>query len=115
MPEEHNEIIVSMKILVGLTYYWPNISGVSVYANILAEELSKRKHNVRIICSKSTNPNVVGINGFSVGKGFIMPMYWLKSIEQVRWAETVNCHLPSIESFWLALWGKVFHKKVIIF
>jgi len=110
----HNEIIVSMKILIGLTYYLPNISGVTQYVSILEEELKYRKHEVKIICSKSSNKNVVGINGFSVGKGFIMPMYWYKSIEQVKWADVVNCHLPSIESIWLALWGKVFRKKVVI-
>lgn len=103
-----------MKILIGLTYYLPNISGVSVYASILVDELVQRGHKVRVICSKSSNQSVVGINGFSLGKGFIMPTYWLKSIEQVRWAEVVNCHLPSIESFWLALWGKVFGKKVVV-
>lgn len=110
----HNEIIVAVKILIGLTYYLPNISGVTQYANVLVEELVKRKHDVRIICSKSTNQNVIGINGFRFGKGCIMPMYWYKSIEQVRWADVINCHLPSIESFWLALWGKMFRKKIIV-
>lgn len=111
-----------MKILISLTYYLPNISGVSQYASILVQELNLRKHEMRVICSKSPptpslskeGAKIININGFSIGKGFIMPMYWYKSIEQVRWAEVVNCHLPSIESFWLALWGKVFHKKVIV-
>ncbi len=103
-----------MKILIGLTYYLPNISGVSQYASILAEELIARGNKVRIICAKSTNKNVVGVWGVSIGKGFIMPMYWLKSIKQVKWAEVVNCHLPSIESFWLALWAKIFKKKLIV-
>lgn len=109
-----------MKILVSLTYYLPNISGVSQYAAILVEELIKRGNKVRVIAGKTSNfklqtkEEIIGVYGFSIGKGFIMPMYWLKSIEQVRWAEVINCHLPSIESFWLALWGKVFHKKVIV-
>ena len=109
-----------MKILVSLTYYLPNISGVSQYAAILVEELIKRDNKVRVIAGKTSNfklqtkEEIIGVDGFSIGKGFIMPMYWYKSIEQVRWAEVVNCHLPSIESFWLALWGKVFHKKVIV-
>ncbi|MFA7301394.1 MAG: glycosyltransferase family 4 protein [Candidatus Shapirobacteria bacterium] len=103
-----------MKILIGLTYYLPNISGVSVYANILAEELSVRNYQVKIICSKSLNQGVVGIDGFSLGKGYIMPMYWLKSIEHVKWADVVNCHLPSIESFWLALWARIFNKKLVV-
>ena len=42
-----------MKILIGLTYYWPNISGVSVYAQLLAEELANKNHKIRVICAKS--------------------------------------------------------------
>ena len=120
----HNEIIVSVKILIGLTYYLPNRSGVTQYANILAEELDRRSHKIRILCAKTKSPpdplfdkrgvKIIRVSGFKLGKGFIMPMYWLKSIEHVRWAQAVNCHLPSIESFWLALWAKIFGKKLIV-
>jgi len=112
-----------MKILIGLTYYWPNISGVSVYAQLLAEELANKNHKIRVICAKSPpdplfeqrgGAEIFRIKGLPIGKGFIMPSYWYKSIKQVRWAEVINCHLPSIESFWLALWGKVFGKKVVV-
>jgi glycosyltransferase involved in cell wall biosynthesis len=127
----HNEIIVSVKILIGLTYYLPNISGVTQYVSILSDELVTRSHKIRIICSKSKSPlpagrqaqhpslnkegaTIINVNGFSIGKGFVMPMYWYKSIEQVRWSDVVNCHLPSIESFWLALWGRIFRKNIIV-
>ena len=111
------------RILIGVTYYCPYISGVSVYAKILAEELGKNC-SVKIISSKYQKElkkeeiiNKVKINrvpGCQIGKGFAMWQYPLISFRKVRESEIVNCHLPSIESFWLALWAKVFKKKLIV-
>ena len=107
-----------VKVLIGLTYYFPNISGVSLYAVILAEELAKRNYEVEVICGGVSREyhgvKIFGVKGFSLGKGFIMPMYWLKSFFLVKNTDVVNCHLPSIESFWLALWARVFNKKLIV-
>lgn len=107
------------KILIGLTYYLPNISGVTRYASILADELKKRKYEVRIITAKfkrglADEENIERISGFQIGKGFVMPMYWWKSIRLVKWAEVVNCHLPAVEAFWLAVWAKRFKKKLVV-
>lgn len=112
--------MIEKSILIGLTYYFPNVSGVSVYAVILAEELVKRKYVVKIITSqhkknlKTKEGNITRIPGFGLGKGFIMPMYWLKSYSLVKGVEIVNCHLPSIESVWLAWWAKILKKKLIV-
>ena len=110
---------MTVKILIGLTYYKPNISGVTEYASILAEELEKRKYEVKIITGKfkkelNCDEKITRVGGFSVGKGFIMPSYFWRSIKPVMECEVVNCHLPSIESFWLALWARIFNKKLIV-
>jgi glycosyltransferase involved in cell wall biosynthesis len=107
------------KILIGLTYYLPNISGVTRYASILAEEFKKRKYEVRIITAKykkgiQGEEKIERISGFQIGKGFIMPMYWWKSLQLVKWADIVNCHLPAVEAFWLAVWAKWFKKKLVV-
>lgn len=108
------------KILIGLTYFLPNISGVTLYAVILYEELLKRKYKVRIITSHhkkellKNDKDVVRVGGFSFGKGFVMPEYPIKSFFLVKDSDVVNCHLPSIESFWLALWAKIFGKRLIV-
>jgi glycosyltransferase involved in cell wall biosynthesis len=108
------------KILIGLTYFSPNVSGVTLYAVILYEELLKRKYKVKIITSKykkelpEKSDNIVRVAGFGVGKGFIMPTYCWQSFWEVKTCDVVNCHLPSIESFWLALWAKVLKKKLVI-
>ncbi|MBP9817133.1 glycosyltransferase family 4 protein [Candidatus Shapirobacteria bacterium] len=110
--------MVLKKILLGLTYYLPNISGVTQYAVILAEELLKRKYEVGVVCSgKSRKVNgieILGVLGFGVGKGFVMPTYFWKSFNIVKKFDVINCHLPSVESFWLAVWGKMLRKKVVV-
>ena len=109
--------MANLKILLGLTYYLPNISGVTQYAVILAEELAKRKYKVEVICSGNNRVvnkiKVRGVNGFSLGKGFVMPSYFYKSYSAVKNNDVIMCNLPSVESFWLALWAKVFSKKLI--
>lgn len=111
------------RILIGVTYYHPYISGVSVYAKILAEKLMKT-NKVEIISAKYQKGlkseelvNKVKINrvsGYQIGKGFMMWQYPLVSFRKVRSADIVNCHLPSIESFWLALWAKMLKKELIV-
>jgi len=117
------------KILIALTYYLPNISGVTQYAVILADTLAKRKYEIKILTSNPplTPPptrgskdltrrgiNIHRIWGFHIGKGFIMPNYWFISKRAVKETDIVNCHLPAVESFWLALWAKIYHKKIIV-
>jgi glycosyltransferase involved in cell wall biosynthesis len=111
------------RILVGITYYYPNISGVSVYAKILAEELAKT-NSAKIITARFQrklleNEELNGvkiqrISGWQIGKGFLMWRYPIESFKTVKNCDIINCHLPSLESFWLALWGKILNKKIVI-
>ncbi|MBI2464791.1 glycosyltransferase family 4 protein [Candidatus Shapirobacteria bacterium] len=110
--------MANKKILLGLTYYLPNISGVTQYAVILSEELVKRNYEVGVICSGKNRIwnkiNIFGVDGFCFGKGYIMPLYFWESFKLVQRYDIINCHLPSLESFWLALWGKLFNKKIVV-
>lgn len=111
------------RILIGVTYYFPNVSGVSIYAKILAEELAKSE-KVEIISSRfrkelkkeeeNEGVKILRIDGRQIGKGFLMWEYPKKSLKIVKNCDIINCHLPSIEAFWLALWGKILKKKVIV-
>lgn len=108
---------------MGLTYYRPNISGVTQYAVILAEALAKRKYIVEVISSADRSREGVevvediSINrvaGLRLGKGYLMPTYPFVSWKLVKKSDVVNCHLPSIESFWLAVWAKLLGKKLVV-
>lgn len=114
-----------MKILITTTYYLPNISGITIYINILAEELVKRGHEVTILTSwhdKKTKTEET-INGvkikrlpvwFYIGKGPICPSFLFKSIIEITKNQIVNCHLPQPESIWVTLWAKIFFKKTFL-
>lgn len=111
------------RILIGVTYYYPNISGVSVYAKILAEELAKT-NSVKIISARFQKKlpeneelnrvKIQRINGWQISKGFLMWQYPRQSFKAVKRSDIVNCHLPSMEAFWLAMWGKILKKKIVI-
>lgn len=111
------------RILVGVTYYYPNISGVSQYAKVLAEELAKNS-KVEIISSRFRKElaksemvngvNVERIDGWQINKGILMWQYPIKSFWAVKRNEIINCHLPSMEAIWLAFWAKILRKKLII-
>lgn len=112
------------RIGLGITYYLPNLSGLTVYAQRLAEELVKRGYEVVVLSARFEKKlkkeeiingvKVKRLGGQKIGKGFLMWSYPKESLKMVLRVDVVNCHLPSIESFWLALWGKVFRKKVVI-
>jgi glycosyltransferase involved in cell wall biosynthesis len=114
-----------MKILVGITYYLPNVSGVTIYAKRLVEELVKKGHQVTVLTSHydCSLPRSEVINGVEVirspvvlkiGKGVIMPFLPGQVFQQMVKADVVNCHLPQFESFVFAVIGKLFKKKVFL-
>lgn len=112
------------KILIALTYYLPNISGLSWYAMILAEELAKKGNEIKVIgakfdsklrnCEEINRVKVERMGGFRLGKGFIMPNYWWKIGFLVKKSEIVIVNLPGVENFWTALWAKILQKKLFV-
>ena len=111
--------------MISTTYYLPNVSGITVYIKILAEEMVKRGHEVTILTSwhdKNTKQEEV-INGvrikrlkiwFKVGKGPIYPALIGRSIKEIKKCDVVNCHLPQPESIWVGLVAKILKKKLIL-
>jgi glycosyltransferase involved in cell wall biosynthesis len=114
-----------MKILIGITYYWPNVSGLSAYVKRLAEALVKKGYEVTILTSRHDKslPKKQIINGVTivrshvgvtVGKGVIMPFLLFDIIRLAKNHQVINCHLPQFESFLFALVGKISNKTVIL-
>jgi len=114
-----------MKILIGLSYYYPNLSGLTIYAKKLAEGLVEKGYEVEIITSRhdSKLKSKDVINGVKIirlwtplifGRGPVMPTYALSAFLLVFKSNIVNCHLPSFEAIILCLWAKILRKKIII-
>lgn len=114
-----------MKILISITYYYPNISGLTIYAKRLGEELAKKGHDVTVLTSRHKDSlaveetvNEVKIKRssvwFQIGKGVFMPYLLRDAIKLIRDVDVVICNLPQFESFILAITGKVMGKKVIL-
>ena len=112
------------KTLICLSYYKPNISGVTVYAEILAKILKKRGSKVSVLCSRAEGyegeSNEDGIRiirswvMFRIGKGLVMPFFVWDSYKEVKRNDLINCHLPQLESFIVAVWAKILRKRLII-
>lgn len=114
-----------MKILISTPYYLPNVSGITIYIKILAEELTKRGHQITILTNHHdlTTKKEEILNGvkikrfkiaFMIGKGPISFAFLKESIKEIRNNDVVNCHLPQPESLWLAIWSRLFNKKIFL-
>jgi len=112
------------RLLIGLTYYSPNISGVTIYAQLLAKKMAEAGYEVRVLCSRPNGMKKFGVENkvkitrswvwLTVGKGVLMPNYWWDSLREVKNSDVVNCHLPQLESLMLAIWAKIFGKKLVV-
>lgn len=119
-----NLMMVRKSILVGLTYYHPNTSGLSHYGKILAEELADKGYQIEVVCGRHHNKlakreTIAGVVvnrlwAIRLGKGLVMPSYFWKVMMMAKQADLVHCHLPSIECWWLGFWAKVFNKKILV-
>ncbi|MCX6782378.1 MAG: glycosyltransferase family 4 protein [Candidatus Levybacteria bacterium] len=112
-----------MKILITLTYYYPYISGLSIYTKNLAEELVKKGFNINILTSQhEKNLSILDyINGvilirvpysFKLHKGFIMFSYPIYVINQLLLCDIVIIHLPQAESIITVFLAKILRKKI---
>ena len=113
------------KILISLTYFEPNISGVTVYAKRLAEGLVSLGHEVTILTShyQKQLPLEENRNGLRIvrspvlarlGKGVLMPFFPFTAYRLIKEVDSVNCHLPQFEALFLAFWAKLLGKKLIL-
>lgn len=113
-----------MKLLFSTTYYHPYVSGLSLYVERLAEELAKRGHRVTVLCMRHERElrEVGEIRGVRVvrakpwmrmSKGFLSFDFVRLAHHQAQSADVIFVNLPQFEGVWPALFGRLYHKKVI--
>lgn len=114
-----------MKILTVLTYYRPHTSGLTIYAERLAEALAARGHDVTVLTSHfdKTTPSEEIVNcvrivrvpvWFRISKGVIMPTLGLLAWKYVGACDVLHLHLPQFDAPGFALRAKLLGKKSII-
>jgi glycosyltransferase involved in cell wall biosynthesis len=114
-----------MKILTVLTYYRPHTSGLTIYAERLAEAFAARGHQVTVLTSRfdpSTPPEEI-INGvrivrapvaLRVSKGVIMPTFGLLAWKYVAENDIVQMHLPQFDAPGFATRARLLGKLAIL-
>jgi glycosyltransferase involved in cell wall biosynthesis len=114
-----------MKILTVLTYYRPHTSGLTIYAERLAEAFARRGHQVTVLTShfdKSTPAEEV-CNGvrivrapvmFRVSKGVIMPTFGWLAWKYVAGHDVVQMHLPQFDAPGFAMRARLMGKLAVL-
>lgn len=114
-----------MKILTVLTYYRPHTSGLTIYAERLAEAFVKRGHEVTVLTSHFdvNSPSEEIVNGvrvvrapvlFRISKGVIMPTLGFLAWKYVNECDVLHLHLPQFDAPGFAARAKILGKKAII-
>ncbi len=113
-----------LRVLMTLTYYWPHISGLTLYAKRLAEGLAGRGVAVRLLTSRydsslAAYEQAGGVNversrvWWRLSKGVIMPGFILRCWRACHDADVVNLHLPQIEASLVAIYARLVARKPV--
>lgn len=114
-----------MRILTVLTYYRPHTSGLTIYAERLAEAFARRGHEVTVLTShfdKSTPAEEIR-NGvrivrapvmLRISKGVIMPTFGLLAWKYVAQNDVVQMHLPQFDAPGFAARARLMGKLAIL-
>jgi len=114
-----------MKILTVLTYYRPHTSGLTIYAERLAQAFVKRGHQVTVLTSQYDKnlPREEMLDGvrvvrlpvaMRVSKGVIVPTFGWVSTKFVWENDVVQLHLPQFDAPGVAFRARLFSKLVIL-
>jgi len=114
-----------MQILTALTYYRPHTSGLTIYAERLARAFALRGHEVTILTSQydrqlPLHENMDGVTVvripplMRVSKGLLMPAMPVKAWRLARSADVINLHVPQLDAAYIAWFGKLMHKPVVL-
>lgn len=114
-----------MRILIGLTYYRPHVSGLTIYVERLAKALVRRGHQVTILTAQydrklAGEEMIEGVRVkrvpvlLRVSKGVIMPTLGIEATRAVRDHDVISLHLPQFDAAGIALRGRWQHKPTVL-
>lgn len=114
-----------MKILMALDYYRPNVSGLTLYVEHLAEGLAARGHEVSILTHRHMPelPAEARENGVrvvraavagSLGKALISPAILARAVLEIGRCDVLHLHVPLVNAVPLASLASTFRVPVVI-
>jgi glycosyltransferase involved in cell wall biosynthesis len=114
-----------MKILTVLTYYRPHTSGLTIYAERLAQAFVKRGHEVTVMTTQydPSLPQEEMMEGVKVirvpviarvSKGVIAPTFGFVATKLVWQHDVVQLHLPQFDAPGVAIRARLFGKPAVL-
>src|SRR3989344_5381826 len=112
-----------MKVLFVLTYYHPHWTGLTQYAKRVAEGLTKRDFEVRVLTTRHedylpSNEIIEGVRvlrsnvWFRLSRTMIsLDLVW-RIVREIMSVDKVIAFLPFAEVAWAGLWAKLLGKKM---
>jgi len=114
-----------MKILSILTYYHPHWTGLTAYAQRLAEGLAERGHQVTVLTSRH-EPTLPGNEVYGgvrivrlsklarISRGNITPSFPLSAYRLIRAHDVVQIHTVLMEAWLVTLLARLAGRKVLL-
>jgi glycosyltransferase involved in cell wall biosynthesis len=114
-----------MRILIGLTYYRPHYSGLTIYTERLARGLARLGHQVTVLTSRF-NPEFAeqevqdGVQiirpavALHLSKGVVMPSMPAWAHKLIRQADIVNLHLPQMDAAYISWMARLASRPVVM-
>jgi glycosyltransferase involved in cell wall biosynthesis len=114
-----------MRILIGLTYYRPHYSGLTIYTERLARGLAKLGHQVTVLTSRF-NPDFPeqevqdGVQiirpavALHLSKGVVMPSMPRWAFKLIRQTDVVNLHLPQMDAAYISWIARMAGRPVVM-
>jgi glycosyltransferase involved in cell wall biosynthesis len=114
-----------MRVLMGLTYFRPYVSGLTIYVDRLASALAERGHTVTVLTSRydPSLPQRETMNTVEVvrapvaariSKGVLMPRLGGIAHSLMREHDIVSLHLPQFDAAGLSVRARLAGKPVVL-
>jgi glycosyltransferase involved in cell wall biosynthesis len=114
-----------MRILIGLTYFIPYKSGLTIYAVRQSQSLANIGHDVTVLTSQFDRnlPEEEISEGvkihrlpvaFRLSKGVIMPKMLIEAWRSIRNADVINLHVPQVEAAIISILAKLQNKPLVL-
>jgi glycosyltransferase involved in cell wall biosynthesis len=114
-----------MKILMALDYYRPNVSGLTLYVEHLAEGLVERGHDVSVLTHRHRDdlPAEAEENGVRVvraavagrlGKAQISPAIQARAVAEISRSDVLHLHAPLVNAVPFAVFASVLRVPLVV-